>query len=236
MVGDISVSLRSILSQMEKPFSSAYAREIKLKMEKEYAAYEADMSFPMRPQKVLSDVRKVLAPDDILLSDVGAHKMWIARQYHCYQPNTCLISNGFASMGFALPGAIAAKLINPDKKVLAVTGDGGFLMNCQEMETAMRLGNPFVTLIFRDNSYGLIKWKQMDQYGKSHYVDFTNPDFVQFAESFGAKGYRIRQAEKLIPTLEEAFAQKVPSIVDCAVDYGENLKLTKYLKELYSVL
>ena len=236
VVGDISVSLRSILSQMEHPFASAYAREIKEKMEKEYAAYEKDMSFPMRPQKILSDVRKVLAPDDILLSDVGAHKMWIARQYHCYQPNTCLISNGFASMGFAVPGAIAAKLIYPDKRVLAVTGDGGFLMNCQEMETAMRLGNPFVTLIFRDNSYGLIKWKQMDQYGKSCYVDFTNPDFVKFAESFGAKGYRIERAEDLIPTLEEAFAQKIPSIVDCAVDYGENVKLTKYLKELYSIL
>lgn len=236
VVGDISVSLRSILSQMERPFESSYAREIKQKMEKEYAAYEEDMSFPMRPQKVLSDVRKVLAPDDILLSDVGAHKMWIARQYHCYQPNTCLISNGFASMGFALPGAIAAKLINPDKRVLAITGDGGFLMNCQEMETAMRLGNPFVTLIFRDNSYGLIKWKQMDQYGRSCYVDFTNPDFVQFAESFGAKGYRIERAEDLIPTLEDAFSQKVPSIVDCEVDYGENVKLTKYLKELYSVL
>ncbi len=236
VVGDISVSLRSILSQLEHPFESAYAQEIKRKMEAEYKAYEEDTHFPMRPQKILSDLRRVLSPDDILLSDVGAHKMWIARQYHCYKPNTCLISNGFASMGFALPGAIAAKLVYPEKRILAVTGDGGFLMNCQEIETAMRLKTSFVILIFHDNSYGLIKWKQMDQYGKSCYVDFTNPDFVKFAESFGAKGYRIQKAQDLIPTLEDAFGQKTVSIIDCAVDYGENLKLTQYLKELYNIL
>ena len=212
VVGDISVSLRSILSQLEHPFESAYAQEIKRKMEAEYKAYEEDTHFPMRPQKILSDLRRVLSPDDILLSDVGAHKMWIARQYHCYKPNTCLISNGFASMGFALPGAIAAKLVYPEKRILAVTGDGGFLMNCQEIETAMRLKTSFVILIFHDNSYGLIKWKQMDQYGKSCYVDFTNPDFVKFAESFGAKGYRIQKAQDLIPTLEDAFEQKTVSI------------------------
>lgn len=236
VVGDISVSLRSILSQLEHPFESAYAQEIKRKMEAEYKAYEEDTHFPMRPQKILSDLRRVLSPDDILLSDVGAHKMWIARQYHCYKPNTCLISNGFASMGFALPGAIAAKLVYPEKRILAVTGDGGFLMNCQEIETAMRLKTSFVILIFHDNSYGLIKWKQMDQYGKSCYVDFTNPDFVKFAESFGAKGYQIQKAQDLIPTLEDAFGQKTVSIIDCAVDYGENLKLTQYLKELYNIL
>ncbi len=236
VVGDISVSLRSILSQLEHPFESAYAQEIKRKMEAEYKAYEEDTHFPMRPQKILSDLRRVLSPDDILLSDVGAHKMWIARQYHCYKPNTCLISNGFASMGFALPGAIAAKLVYPEKRILAVTGDGGFLMNCQEIETAMRLKTSFVILIFHDNSYGLIKWKQMDQYGKSCYVDFTNPDFVKFAESFGAKGYRIQKAQDLIPTLEDAFGQKTVSIIDCTVDYGENLKLTQYLKELYNIL
>lgn len=236
VVGDISVSLRSILSQLEHPFESAYAQEIKRKMEAEYKAYEEDTHFPMRPQKILSDLRRVLSPDDILLSDVGAHKMWIARQYHCYKPNTCLISNGFASMGFALPGAIAAKLVYPEKRILAVTGDGGFFMNCQEIETAMRLKTSFVILIFHDNSYGLIKWKQMDQYGKSCYVDFTNPDFVKFAESFGAKGYRIQKAQDLIPTLEDAFGQKTVSIIDCAVDYGENLKLTQYLKELYNIL
>lgn len=135
-----------------------------------------------------------------------------------------------------MPGAVAAKLIYPEKKVLAITGDGGFMMNCQELETAIRIGTPFVTLIFNDSSYGLIKWKQMDQYGKSCYVDFGNPDFVKFAESFGAKGYRIHRAEDLIPTLEEAFKQSVPSVIDCAVDYAENVKLTQHLKEVYETL
>ena len=139
-------------------------------------------------------------------------------------------------MGFALPGAIAAKLINPDKKVLAVTGDGGFLMNCQEMETAMRLGNPFVTLIFRDNSYGLIKWKQMDQYGKKPLCGFYQSGFCPICRKLRRKRLPYSAGGKTDSNLEEAFAQKVPSIVDCAVDYGENLKLTKYLKELYSVL
>jgi len=190
----------------------------------------------MKPQKILSDVRKVMGPDDILVSDVGAHKMWIARHYDCYKPNTCIISNGFATMGIGVPGAIAAKLINPDKKVLTITGDGGFMMNCQEIETAVRIGTPFVTLIFNDSNYGLIKWKQLDQYGKSCYVDFSNPDFVKLAESMNAKGYRIEKAEDLIPTLEEAFKQTVPAIIDCQVDYDENVKLTEHLKSIYENL
>jgi acetolactate synthase-1/2/3 large subunit len=137
-------------------------------------------------------------------------------------------------MGIGVPGAVAAKLINPDKKVLAITGDGGFMMNSQEIETAIRIGTPFVTLIFNDSNYGLIKWKQLEQYGKSCYVDFTNPDFVKLAEGMNAKGYRIEKAEDLIPTLEEAFKQTVPVIIDCPVDYGENIRLTERLKEIYA--
>ncbi|HML47348.1 MAG TPA: thiamine pyrophosphate-dependent enzyme, partial [Clostridia bacterium] len=170
--------------------------------------------------------------EDIVLSDVGAHKMWIARHYNCYQPNTCLISNGFASMGFALPGAIAAKLLHPEKKVLVITGDGGFMMNCQELETARREGTPFVTLIFNDESYGLIRWKQMDQFGVSRYTDFTNPDFAALAQSMRLKGYRVEKAADLIPMLDEAFRQNVPAVIDCKVDYRENKKLSQYLREL----
>mgnify|MGYP000183472945 CR=1 FL=1 len=130
------------------------------------------------PQKILYDVRKFMGADDIVISDVGAHKMWIAREYNCYEPNTCIISNGFATMGIAVPGAVAAKLIYPEKKVLAISGDGGFMMNSQEYETALREGTPIVTLIFSDASYGLIKWKQMDHFGHNCFVDFQNPDFV----------------------------------------------------------
>ncbi len=236
VVGDISDALYQISIRTSNDTEPTYALEIKEKMVKEHESYSTDASFPMKPQRILSDIRKVMGKDEILISDVGAHKMWIARHYNCYEPNTCLISNGFATMGIAVPGAIAAKLINPDKKVLAVTGDGGFMMNCQELETALRIGTPFVTLIFNDSNYGLIKWKQLDQYGKSCYVDFTNPDFVKFAESFNAKGYRIEKAEDLIPTLKEAFKQKVPAIIDCRVDYDENVKLTKRLKEVYAKL
>ena len=202
----------------------------------ECSAYDQDTSFPVKPQKILADVRKALGPDDILVSDVGAHKMWIARHYHCYRPNTCIISNGFASMGIAIPGAIAAKYLYPHKRILAVTGDGGFMMNCQELETAYRENIPVVTLIFHDDSYGLIKWKQMDQYGRSSCVDFTNPDFVKLAEAMHCVGYRIEKAEDLLPTLEKAFSQTVPVIIDCPVDYSENVKLTEHLKELSETL
>jgi acetolactate synthase-1/2/3 large subunit len=173
-----------------------------------------------------------MGPEDIVISDVGAHKMWMARHYHCDCPNTCIISNGFAAMGIAIPGAIAAKLVHPDKKVVAVSGDGGFMMNCQELETALRVGTPFVTLIFNDNGYGLIEWKQLDQFGHSAFVNFSNPDFVKFAESMGLKGYRVESAVDLIPTLKEALAQNVPAVIDCPVDYQENLRFSQKAGDL----
>ncbi|MCD8081973.1 MAG: acetolactate synthase large subunit [Clostridiales bacterium] len=236
VVGDIADSLMQILRRTSRTGEPEMARRIKKQMMEEHMAYASDDSFPMKPQRILYDVRKVLGREDILISDVGAHKMWIARHYHCYEPNTCIISNGFATMGIAVPGAIGAKLVYPDRRVLAISGDGGFMMNCQELETARREGIPFVTLIFEDSSYGLIKWKQMDQYGKSCCVDFTNPDFVKFAESMGCIGYRIEKAADLIPTLEKAFEQTVPVIIDCPVDYSENTKLTAHLKELMAQL
>lgn len=234
VVGDISDALYDIMRRTSRKTEPEEALKIKSKMLTEHESYAADNAFPMKPQRILNDVRKVLGPHDIVISDVGAHKMWIARHYNCYEPNTCIISNGFATMGIGVPGAIAAKLINPDKKVLAIVGDGGFMMNNQELETALRIGTPIVVLIFNDSNYGLIKWKQEDQYGKSCYVNFTNPDFVKFAESMYAKGYRIEKAEDLIPTLEKAFKQDVPVIIDCKVDYAENVKLTKHLQEVYN--
>lgn len=236
VVGDISDALKQIALRCKPKTEPQWAFQLRDRMRAEHKAYEEDISFPIKPQKILSDVRKVMGKDDIVISDVGAHKMWIARHYNCYKPNTCIISNGFATMGISVPGAIAAKLINPEKKVLAITGDGGFMMNCQEYETAFRLGTPFVTLIFNDSSYGLIKWKQEERYGSNCFVDFTNPDFVKFAESMHAIGYRIEKTEDLLPTLEKAFEQTVPVIIDCPVDYSENTKLSKYLSELYESL
>lgn len=232
LVGDISYTLREIECRCDSKDEPENALTIRETMQAEIKSYENDDAFPLKPQKILCDIRKVMGKEDILISDVGAHKMWIARQYQCYKPNTCIISNGFATMGISVPGALSAKMIFPDKKILAVTGDGGFMMNCQEMETAVRNGTNFVVLIFNDSGYGLIKWKQDDRYGEHNFVDFTNPDFVKFAESMHCKGYRIEKAEDLIPTLEEAFKQSVPVIIDCPVDYGENVKLTQHLKNI----
>ncbi|MCB2361100.1 acetolactate synthase large subunit [Clostridium estertheticum] len=232
VIGDISYSINEISALAHRVLEPVVALHIKTKMEANYESYAKDFSYPMKPQKILYDLRKVMGDDDIVISDVGAHKMWIARHYRAVKPNTCLISNGFASMGIAVPGAVAAKLVNPQRKVVAVTGDGGFMMNSQEIETALRIKTPFVTLIFNDACYGLIKWKQQDRYGEDMNVRFTNPDFVMYAEAMGAKGYRITKAEDLIPTLKEALAQNIPAIIDCPVDYSENVKLTNALNKL----
>lgn len=232
VVGDISDSLYEILRRSERETEPVYALEIKKKIQADHDQYEFDDAFPMKPQRLLHDVRKVMGKDDILVSDVGAHKMWIARHYNCYQPNTCIISNGFASMGIAIPGAVAAKLVYPEKKVLAVTGDGGFMMNMQELETASRIGAGFVTLILNDSSYGLIKWKQMEHFGMTCYTDFTNPDFVKLAEVMGGKGYRVEKADDLMPMLEDAFRQDKLALIDCRVDYDENMKLSAQLAQL----
>ena len=185
-----------------------------------------DTGFPIKPQKIVWDLREVLGPDDIAISDVGAHKMWMSRMYRAERPNTCIISNGFAAMGIAVPGAIAAKLAYPDRKVVAVTGDAGFMMNSQEIETALRMKTPFVVLIWNDSEYGLITWHQLRHFGRPSHIEFKNPDFVKYAESFGAKGYRVERAEDLLPTLKKAIADDTVVIIDCPVDYSENMKLT----------
>jgi len=229
--GHIAYSLNAI-AEIAKPSKLPVPNPHREVMLREIHEYDDDDGFPIKPQKILTDVRKALRAEDILLSDVGAHKMWIARMYPCYQPNTAIISNGLASMGIALPGAIAAKLLYPEKNVIAISGDGGFMMNSQEIETAMRIGTPFVNLIFTDSKYGLIKWKQDAQFGRESHIDFTNPDFFKYAESFGAKAYRVGAADELLPILEEALRQDVVSVVDCPVDYRENIKLTEELGEL----
>ncbi|MGP0128873.1 MAG: acetolactate synthase large subunit [cyanobacterium endosymbiont of Rhopalodia musculus] len=228
VVGDISDSLMDILKRADRQGKSTeVVTDLRREIVADYRRYAYDEGYPVKPQKIIYDLRQVMGPEDIVISDVGAHKMWIARHYHCNTPNTCLISNGFAAMGIAIPGAIAAKLVHPDKKVVAVTGDGGFMMNCQELETALRVGTPFVTLIFNDNGYGLIEWKQLNQFGESAFIRFSNPDFVKFAESMGLKGYRVESATDLIPILKTALEQDVPAVIDCPVDYGENIRFSQ---------
>jgi acetolactate synthase I/II/III large subunit len=233
VIGDLADSLLELLKRTDRQGKPApHATKLRSQIRAEYERYAEDEGYPVKPQKIIYDLRQVMEPEDIVISDVGAHKMWMARHYHCDRPNTCLISNGFAAMGIAIPGAIAAKLIYPDKKVVAVTGDGGFMMNNQELETALRVGTPFVTLIFNDNGYGLIEWKQMNQFGKSSFVKFGNPDFVKFAESMGLKGYRVNSAADLIPTLKTALEQDVPTVIDCPVDYGENIRFSQKAGDL----
>jgi acetolactate synthase I/II/III large subunit len=198
----------------------------------ELARGASDDSFPLKPQRVVSDTRAALDRADIVLADTGAVKMWMARLYPTYAPNTCLTSNGLSTMAFALPGAIGAKLAAPGRRVLAAMGDGAFLMNSQEIETALRERIPLVVLIWQDGAYGLIKWKMDLELGHDVATGFTNPDFVTYAQSFGAQGYQVNAASDLLPMLTQALAADTVSVIACPVDYSENLRLTDSLGEL----
>ncbi|MBI3468460.1 MAG: acetolactate synthase large subunit [Planctomycetes bacterium] len=231
VVGDIAASLDRLMEKAV-PRQSRHSSAVRQLLLNEMEQFRGDSSWPLKPQRILADLRSVLAEDDIVICDVGAHKMWVARLFPCYRPNTCIISNGFSSMGIAVPGAVAAKLVHPDRRVVAVTGDGGFLMNSQELETAARLGTVFVVLILRDGTFGLIRWKQINQFGRPAFVDFTNPDFVEYARSFGAQAYRIDAAGELVPALKAALNGNALSVIDCPIDFSENLKLTEKLGHL----
>jgi acetolactate synthase-1/2/3 large subunit len=231
VIGDIGQSLAQIaaITTRREAYSAGTLRETIMDQLTEYSQ---DPGFPMKPQRIIWDLREALSPQDIVISDVGAHKMWMARLYQGQQPNTCIISNGFASMGIGLPGAIAAKIAFPDRVALTVTGDAGFLMNSQEIETALRIGTPIVILVWTDSEYGLIKWHQLRRFGRTSSIDFTNPDLVRYAESFGAKGYRVKAPSELKPILAQAIADDTVVVIDCPVDYAENMKLTEQLGTL----
>jgi acetolactate synthase I/II/III large subunit len=230
---DISRTLDALAGATTRKFELGESGEkIRQLLAQELALGASDDSFPLKPQRVVADTRAALARSDIVLADTGAVKMWMARLYPTYEPNTCLISNGLSTMAFALPGAIGAKIAAPDRRVLAAVGDGAFLMNSQEIETALRERIPLTVLIWQDDSYGLIKWKMQLELGHDVEVDFGNPDFVAYAESFGARGYDVASASELLPTLTEALESETVSIVTCRVDYSENLRLSDALGEL----
>lgn len=225
IIADIRETLELLTDEIHGCKDPAAAKALRRWILAELEADADHDGFPLKPQRILRDVRAVLGRDDILVSDVGAHKLWVARLFPAYAPNTVLISNGYAAMGFALPAAIAAKLVVPERRVLAVSGDGGFLMNCQELETAVRLGLHLILVILRDNGFGVVRWNQLTRFGRESGVSFGNPDLVKFAESFGARGYRVEEAATLRPILEEADQWQGLSIVDVPVDYAENFKL-----------
>lgn len=197
--------------------------EIKKQFQERIEKFKDDFSYPINPMKLVIDVRNALEENDIVISDVGAHKLWIAKIYNTYIPNTCLITNGFCSMGFALPGAIAAQLVRPNQKVVVMCGDGGFLMNVQELETAVRLQLPIIVIIWCDSDYGMISLKQIHEFGRSAFTRFNNPDFVKLAQSFGAIGYYVKSTEEFPKILEKAKeSTSVPIIIAIDVDYSKN--------------
>ena len=239
--GDLRWSLPLLANQVQQgrtPYKKQYQewRNHVLSLKKDHPFSCRHLVNQIAPDVLIQKLNQQLDDDAIVVTDVGQHQMWAAQFYHTEKPRHFITSGGLGTMGYGLPAAMGARLTCPDKTVLLLSGDGSIMMNCQEFETALRAKTPFVTLVFNDSSYGLIKWKQMDQYGKSCCVDFTNPDFVKFAESMGAIGYRITKAEDLVPTLKKAFEQNVPVIIDCPVDYAENTKLTAHLKELMEKL
>jgi acetolactate synthase-1/2/3 large subunit len=231
--GDISRSLAALGAAVSGPFPTGIgSSKIRQLLTDELERGSGDERFPLVPQRVVADTRAALDREDIVLADTGAVKMWMARLYPTYAPNTCLISNGLSTMGFALPGALSAKLVHPNRKVLAAVGDGAFLMNSQEIETAVRENIPLTVLVWVDDSYGLIEWKMDLELGRHSHVKFGNPDLVKYAESFGARGYQITAADQLLPTLREALDYDGVSIIACPVDYTENLRLTSRLGDL----
>jgi acetolactate synthase I/II/III large subunit len=238
VVGDLAHTLWMFNERLQKEpckiqIDSATQHDVRDTMLDDFALHaQDDTEGIIRPQKALADVRKVMRPHDVLLSDVGAHKMWVARYYQCHEPNTCLIPNGFASMGFALPAAISAARVSGENRIMAICGDGGFLMNVQEMETARRLNSNIVVLLWQDDAYGLIAWKQQTSFGRHTDLSFGNPDFMMLAEAFAWDHHQVNNARDLKPALEKALDTPGPSLVVIPIDYRENGLLTQRLGEM----
>ena len=235
LVGDIANSIWQLKERIEPQASWNFDRfdEVRSHLAKHVTARVDDASFPMVPQRLVADVRQVMPKDGIIALDNGVYKIWFARNYKAQCPNTVLLDNALATMGAGLPSAMASSLVYPERRVMAICGDGGFMMNSQEIETAVRLDLNLVVLILNDSSYGMIKWKQAHMGLKEYGLDFKNPDFVKYAESYGATGHRIGSAEEFVPCLESCFEKKGVHVVDLAVDYTDNDRvLNKEIHEL----
>jgi acetolactate synthase-1/2/3 large subunit len=220
VVGDVSVALRLLAPKVTRRSDTLFMGLRMFLTEKLSASCET--SFPPQPQEVICNVRKALVDDDILTLDNGIYKLWFSRLYRTYKPNTFILDNALATMGAGMPAAIAAKLVHPDRKVLAVVGDGGFMMNAQELETAVRLNIPVVVLILNDNAFGFIKWKQENMGFQNFGLDYGNPDFSRFAESHGAVGMTVKKGDDLAVVLQKAFELRKVVVIECPIDYSVN--------------
>ena len=227
VVGDLVSSVNALNEKLagEVKFDRSYFDKIKLAIDEHIEEGADDTRFPIIPQRFVADIRKVMGEKDIIALDNGMYKLWFARNYKAYQPNTVLLDNALATMGAGLPSAMMVAMLNPDQRVMALCGDGGFMMNSQEIETAIRLGLNLVITVLNDNSYGMIRWKQASTGFADWGLEFNNPDFVKYAESYGAIGHRVTSAENIIPTYEKAFAAGGVHLVELPVDYSENQKV-----------
>ena len=239
VLGDIGHSVWDIMEAItpQSHWDFSFYRKVKQEVETHLTKYFEDKRFPLLPQRIVNEIRKVMPDDGIVSLDNGIYKIWFARNYKCYEPNTLLLDNALATMGAGLPSAMAAKLIRPERKVLAVCGDGGFMMNSQELETAVRLGLDLVVIILNDNAYGMIKWKQEGMGFESFGLDYKNPDFVKYAESYGAHGYRVESSDHFTDTLTHCLQTPGVHVIDVPVDYSLNhailnVKIKEKAKEL----
>lgn len=231
LIGDISHCLQQLKDRVRRTDGREFAKVREFLVSK--LSPEVERRYPPTPQQVVRHVREVLAGDDILTLDNGIYKLWFSRLYKTYRPNTFLCDNALATMGAGLPSGIAAKMLCPERKVLSVVGDGGFMMNSQELETALRYNVPVVVLILNDNAFGFIKWKQKNMGFRSFGLDFSNPDFAGYAESYGAVGMTVREGDDLTALLRDAFSRKKPVLIDCPVDYSVNYEtFTKEIENL----
>ena len=230
VVGDIANSIWRIKEKIEVQENWDFSRFKAVKKHVEASILEGadDPRFPIYPQRLVADVRKVMPPDSIIALDNGVYKIWFARNYKAFTPKSVLLDNALASMGAGLPSAMAARLVFPEKKVLAICGDGGFMMNSQEMETAVRLKMNLVILILRDDAYGMIKWKQANMEFPNYGLDYGNPDFVKYAEAYGAFGHRVEKTDDLIPLLERCLDSTGVHLIDAPVDYSENDRILNH--------
>lgn len=235
--GDISASLDALAGVLGgRHFGLPAGTPSRGLLGQELERGRSDARFPVAPQRVVADTRAALGREDVVLADTGAVKMWMARLYPTYEPNTCLLSNGLSTMGFALPGSLGVHLAQPGAQVLAAVGDGAFLMTSQDIETAVRERIPLTVLVWEDAGYGLIEWKMDLELGEHHHTGFTNPDIPAYARSFGASGHRVTSAEDLLPTLRAALDEDGVSVISCPVDYSENMRLIEKLGELDAAL
>ncbi|HZU40679.1 MAG TPA: acetolactate synthase large subunit [Solirubrobacteraceae bacterium] len=230
LIGDIAHVLARLAADTKRlPTVDPPARRLHDLVQGALRDARDDDHFPMRPPRVLWDIRQALGREDMLVSDVGLHKLWIGRMFPAHEPGTVLIANGLAGMGFALPTAIAAKLVAPNRRVVTVSGDGGFLMNCQELETAMRLRTPIVNVVWENGQFGSIAWKQDKKFGRHFDVGFGNPDFVKLADSFGMPAWRCSGAQEFSRRLTDALALDVPSLIVVPIDYSIDVAISEQL-------